>query len=334
MPNFWTKAGQFISEKLSGSRTKDEDILKACEKMKFTEKGLSSLKTVLQNFITYSENFQNYFSDLNSCIKLVFNDSPFCNFTEEIIVKHQIIQAQFEDVVKSMKILSLKTSEWNIIFDTAKEQLKTREQKRKNYDHYEGKLSKLNKCNKKDQKYIERNEEKFTKAASEYVDISEKAFNTINNSLKIAYELASHIINDIINSEKTLFEGISKSLDCFNNSNERFLEIKQNFDNPIINTSSITYDPMKYMNDKDIMMRISVKGGINSNAGPPRKRMSNQNIAENQAKNNLRKTLEKKNKACGTEYYNNIYANSRMTNSFGELTTEELNEFYTFEDDF
>ena len=337
MPNFWTKAGQFISEKLSGSRTKDEDILKACEKMKFTEKGLSSLKTVLQNFITYSENFQNYFSDLNSCIKLVFNDSPFCNFTEEIIVKHQIIQAQFEDVVKTMKILSLKTSEWNIIFDTAKEQLKTREQKRKNYDHYEGKLSKLNKCNKKDQQYIERNEGKFTKAASEYVDISEKAFNTINNSLKIAYELASHIINDIINCEKTLFEGISKSLDCFNNSNERFLEIKQNFDNPIINTSNITYDPMKYMNDKDIMLRISVKGGINSNVGPARKRMSNSNIAENQVKNNLRKTLhgtDKKNKACGTENYNNIYTNSRMINSFGELTTEELNEFYTFEDDF
>ena len=65
------------------------------------------------------------------------------------------------------------------IFESAKNQLTERENKRKIYDHYEGKLSKINKSNKKDQKYIERNEGKYSKAASEYVDISEKAFNTI-----------------------------------------------------------------------------------------------------------------------------------------------------------
>ena len=126
MPNFWSKAGQFIAEKLSGTRTQDEDILKACEKMKNTEKGLFSLKTVLQNFITYSENFKKYFSDLNSSIKLIYNDSPFYNFSEEITVKHQIIQAEFEEMNKKMNILFSKTSEWNIVFDSAKEIIKKR----------------------------------------------------------------------------------------------------------------------------------------------------------------------------------------------------------------
>ena len=51
MPNFWSKAGQFISEKISGSRTQDNDIATACEKMKNTEKGLLSLKFVLQSFL-------------------------------------------------------------------------------------------------------------------------------------------------------------------------------------------------------------------------------------------------------------------------------------------
>ena len=72
MPNFWTKAGQFISEKLTGSGTKDEDILKACERMKNAEKGLFSLKAALQSLITYFENFENYFTDFNSSIKLLF----------------------------------------------------------------------------------------------------------------------------------------------------------------------------------------------------------------------------------------------------------------------
>ena len=36
----------------------------------------------------------------------------------------------------------------------------------------------------------------------------------------------------------------------------------------------------------------------------------------------------------GIENYDNIYINSRMTNSFGEMSEEKLNEFYEFEDDF
>ena len=341
MPNFWSKAGQFIAEKLSGTRTQDEDILKACEKMKNTEKGLSSLKTVLQNFITYSENFKKYFSDLNSSIKLIYNDSPFYNFSEEITVKHQIIQAEFEEMNKKMNILFSKTSEWNIVFDSAKEIIKTREEKRKIYDHYEGKLSKLNKTNKKDQKYIERNEGKYSKAASEYVEISEKTFNTINSSLKIAYELANPIIDEIITAEKQLFEGIGKSLNCFSNNTERFLEIKHNIDNPNINKTSITYDPIKYMNEKDLMKRLSVGRSITSNFLPQRKRLSNITQSELLLKKNNNPALLMR-MSCrlgenvpnfGTENYNNIYTNSRMTNSFGKMTEEQLSEFYAFEDD-
>ena len=196
MPNFWTKSGQYISEKIFGSRTNDEDFNKLCETMKDTEKGLSSLRTVVQNFVTYSDNFKNFFEEFNSAIKLIYEKSPFESILEEVSVKHQIIQAELEDANKKMNNLFSKTSEWSIIFNSAKEEIKMREEKRKTYDHYEGKLSKMNKSNsKKDAKYIERNEAKYTKAASEYVEISEKAFNTINHSLKIAYELTNPIID-------------------------------------------------------------------------------------------------------------------------------------------
>ena len=342
MPNFWSKAGQFISEKISGSRTQDEDFNKACEKMKNTEKGLSSLKSVLQNFLSYSDHFKKFFSDFNSSIKLIYLDSPFYNFTEEITCKHQIIQAEFEDMNKKMNILFSKTSEWNIIFESAKEQIKTREEKRKIYDHYEGKLSKINKSNKKDQKYVERNEGKYTKAASEYVEISEKAFNTINSSLKIAYELTNPIIDEIITAEKKLFQGIGQSLSCFTNNSERFMEIKHNLDNPNINKDSITYDPIKYMNEKDLMKRISLNRSITSNLFSSQKRFSNPISLENSNKRNNNALMGRmsvmaggdNNINIGTENYNNIYTNSRMTNSFGNMTEEKLSEFYSFDDDF
>ena len=341
MPNFWTKAGQFISEKISGSRTQDEDFLKACEKMKNTEKGLFSLKTVIQNFLSYSEHFIKYFSDFNSAIKLIYMDSPFYNFTEEITCKHQIIQAEFEEMNKKMNILFSKTSEWNIVFDSAKEQIKSREEKRKVYDHYEEKLSKLNKSNKKDQKYLERNEGKYKKAASEYVEISEKAFNTINNSLKIAYELTNPVIDEVITTEKNFFQGIGKSLSCFSNNSERFMEIKKNLDNPNINKDSITYDPIKYMNEKDLMKKISLNRMIAPNFS--QKRYSNVNTGEVSVKKNnnalgrmsvIGSMNDNNNLNIGTENYNMIYTNSRMTTSFVQMTEEQLSEFYSFEDDF
>ena len=344
MPNFWSKTSQYISEKISGSRTQDEDILKACEKMKNTEKGLFSLKAVLQNFLSYSESFKKYFTDFNTSIKLIYMDSPFYNFTEEITCKHQIIQAEFEEINKKMNILFSKTSEWNIIFESAKELIKTREEKRKIYDHYEEKLSKLNKSNKKEQKYIERNEGKYTKAASEYVDISEKTFNTINNSLKISFELANPIVDEMITAEKQFFQVIGQSLNCFTNNSERFMEIKKNLNNPNINKDNITYDPIKYMNEKNLMKKISLNRSLTSNLFASQ-RLSHQNILDISGKKNENNALfgrmsliagakENNNVTIKEENYNNIFTNSRMSNSFGDLREEKLTEFYSIEDDF
>ncbi|KAG4106539.1 hypothetical protein H8356DRAFT_1340163 [Neocallimastix lanati (nom. inval.)] len=173
----------FVAEKLSGTRTQDKDILKACEQMKIIEKRLFSLKSVLQNFIFYSKNFKKYFSDFNSSIKLIYNNSPFYNF---------IIQAKFEEMNKKINTLFSKTSEWNIIFDS----------KSKIY-----------------------RKKKENKATSEYEEISEKTFNTINSSLKIAYKLANPIIDEIITAEKQLFEEIGISLTWFSNNTVRLLKI-------------------------------------------------------------------------------------------------------------
>ena len=341
MPNFWSKSGQFISEKIYGIRTKDEDFNKVCETMKSTEKGLSSLRSVLQNFLTYSENFKKYFIEFNAAVKLIYNNSPFAEFIEEITVKHQIIQAEFEETNKRMNKLFSQTSEWSIIFNSAKEQIKTREEKRKVYDHYEGKLAKINKnTSKKDIKYIERNEAKFSKAASEYVEISEKTFDTINNSLKVAYELTNPIIDGVITVEKTLFQNLTTSLSCFKNNKERFNEIKNNLDNPNINKENITYDPIKYMNEKDLMKKISShRKFANSVHFSSTKKVASQNPGVSK-KLNYRtmslslKSINESNEYVGIENYNNIYINSRMTNSFGEISEEKLADFYDFEDDF
>ena len=338
MPNFWSKSGQYFSEKFFGSRTKDEDFNKLCETMKNTEKGLSSLRIILQNYKTYTENFKKYFTDFNSALKLIYGNSPFFDFIEEISVKHLIIQSEMDEIDKKMNNLFLKTSEWSIIFNSAKDEIKAREEKRRVYDHYEVKLSKINKNNnKKDQKYIERNENKFSKAASEYVEISEKTFNTIVNSLKVAYELTNPIIDSILTEQQKLFKNLNKSMECFDNNNERFKEIKNNYDNPNINKDNITYDPTKYMTEKNLMKKISMSRKMTTTRLPTKK-IGNQNHTEIKSSNRRMTVFSKPNdknvEYLGIENYENIYVNSRMTNSFGEIKKEKLNDFYAFEDDF
>ena len=338
MPNFWSKSGQYFSEKFFGSRTKDEDFNKLCETMKSTEKGLSSLRIILQNFKTYTEDFKKYFTDFNAALKLIYANSPFVDFIEEITVKHLIIQSEMDEINKKMNNLFLKTSEWSIIFNSAKDQIKSREEKRRVYDHYEGKLTKLNKNNnKKDQKYIERNESKFSKAASEYVEISEKTFNTIVNSLKVAYELTNPIIDSMLTEEQKLFKNLDKSMECFDNNNERFKEIKNNYDNPNINKDNITYDPTKYMSEKGLMKKLSMNRKMTSTRLATKKG-GNFNPSEIKSASRRMTVFSKPNdkniEYLGIENYENIYVNSRMTNSFGEIKNEKLTEFYAFEDDF
>ena len=341
MPNFWSKSGQFISEKIYGTRTKDEDFNKVCEKMKSTEKGLSHLKSVIQNFATFSEHFKKYINEFNSALKLIYDNSPFGSLIEGITFNYLAIQAELDETNKGMNNLFSKTSEWSIIFNTAKEQIVSREEKRKVYDHYEGKLSKMNKNNnKKDLKYIERNEAKFSKAASEYVEISEKAFNTINNSLKIAYELTNPIINEMILMEKTLFENLGISLSCCDNFLERFKLIKNNFDNPNVNIENITYDPIKFMNEKNLMKKMSIRRKMRTSMHYSfGKKLANQNLGDLKKLNyrNMSmslKLISENNEYFGIENYKNIYINSRTTNSFGEVSKEILDEFYKIKDDF
>jgi len=97
---------------------------------------------------------------------------------------------------------------------------------------------------------------------------------------------------------------------------------------------------MKYMSEKDLMKKISSHRKVNKSIYYSIKKGTNQNINDNKNEKFLRtnsayiKSNDEKNAYIGIENYNNIYINSRMTNSFGEIKEGQLEEFYQFEDDF
>ena len=262
MPNFWTKAGQFISEAISNNKTQDEDYQYLSETMIRTENGINSLKNILKAYYTYSEPFNRYIQTLNEALKQIYHDSPLMYQIEKITMKHGLILGYISDLGKIVTKLYSKTSEWDTIVEKEKEMQKIREEKRKNFDHYEQKLLKIegDQSKKKNTELLIRNQEKYSKALKEYLDLSEKSFEVIQNSLKLSWELTNPIIGEYFLSEKNLFQKISLALNDFGDITNILEKTMQTAFNPdesemVENNSNIMYDPKSFIRSQTLMRR-------------------------------------------------------------------------------
>lgn len=334
MPKFLSRGLQNIAEKFGGKITEDKDLEKLLVQVEKTEKGFSTFRTVIQNFNSYIEKFSKFFNDISEALSLIYSNTPYYAFIEEFLVKQEIISVHIEDMSKLLVKLNSRSSEWDKIFEDNKKLLLEREVKRKEYDHYEKKLMKIK--DSKDKKYIERNEEKYTKAASEYVEISEKIFNQLEGSLKLGWELANPVVSDLILGEQTMFEGISNTLSCFKDNIKRFTEIDQSISNPDTKMKKFNYDPVKFIKGKELIRRVSISRTmpftmpLNINDGKKNLRLRMSLGANKINKNNVINTKGENKKVN----YDNILIHSRLTNSFGEIPENKLKEFLEIEDEF
>ena len=129
MPNFWSRGLQYLEEKFGAEITKDKDLEKMLIKIDKIEKGFASLRTVIQNFNSYFENFSTFFADLSNALELIYSNTPYYSIIEEFIVKQQIINIHIEDMSKLLNQLYSRSSEWDNIFNERTTQLKEREEK-------------------------------------------------------------------------------------------------------------------------------------------------------------------------------------------------------------
>ena len=327
MPNFWSRGLQYFEEKFGGEITKDKDLEKMLIKIEKIEKGFTSFRAVIQNFNSYVEKFSAFFSDLSEALELIYSNTPYYSIIEEFLVKQQIINIHIEDMGKLLNQLYSRSSEWDNIFTEGKNKLEEREEKRKVLDHYEKKLLKIK--DSKDKKYIERNEEKYTKAASEYVEISEKIYNKLKHSIILGWELANPVVSELILGEQKMFEGINSSLICFKDNVKRFNEIDASISNPDSKMKIFNYDPIKYIKGKELIKKVSVnRNSISSTKTYTDNRHFRPRWSIH-SKNEIITKFEDK-----INNFDNILLNTRLTNSFGKLSDEKFEEFKDIEDDF
>ena len=248
MLDFWNNAAHYISDVFTyDEKTTDVDYQHLCDKMTNIENGISSLKTILKEHKNYVEPFCQYIKTLNESIKIIYDDSPLKSYVDNIILRHELILKEIQDLCKKLNKLNTATSEWSTIFKKAKESIKVREEKRKTFDYYEQKLLKIDKNKKKIKEFVQRNQEKFNVASKEYIEASQKSFEVIKSSIKLSWELTSPIVGDIIVSEKNFFEVNSSHLYEFSTIIYDFKEILMRAFNPELNKDKQDYDPKKYI---------------------------------------------------------------------------------------
>jgi len=253
MLDFWNNAAQYISDVFTyDDKTTDVDYQHLCDKMANIEAGITSLKTILKEHKIYVEPFCQYIKTLNESIKTIYDDSPLKGYIDNIVLRHELVLKEIQDLSKKLNKLNTATSEWNTIFKKAKESIKIREEKRKNFDYYEQKLLKIDKNKKKIKEFVQRNQEKYNLASKEYIEASQKSFEVIKSSIKLSWELTSPIVGDIIVSEKNIFEVNSSHLYEFSTIIYDFKELMMRAFNPELNKDKQDYDPKKYIKSQKL----------------------------------------------------------------------------------
>ena len=300
MTNLCEKAGQFMREEILGAKSKEEDFKVACTQMNNTESGINSLKSILKNFASLIDPFTKFIKEFNESIKKIYKNTPFNSYIDSIIYSQESIHHELDILNKEIVKLYSKTSAWNLIFEQAKEQKKVREEKKKKFEHYEQKLQKIEKDSKKkkNDELILRNEQKYRMAASEYVEISARSLDVINNSLILSWNLINPIISDLILIKKKAFNNIVFNLNDFSNIKERFEEIKEEKNENNINNA--TRKPRRTLMSYSVHYKFK---GANKNN-----------------KLDINKT-------------NTIMGSGRITNSFGKIPLDRYKLFYQIEDE-
>ena len=300
MTNLCEKAGQFMMEEINGAKLKEEVFKKASCQMYSIESGINSLKSLLKNFSSCVEPLSKFVREFNEALKKIQKDTPYDPYIDTIIFSQELMITELDLLNKEIVKVYSKTSAWNLIFEQSKEQKKLREEKKKKFEHYEQKLQKIEKDakKKKNDEYILRNEQKYRIAAGEYIEISERSLNTINDSLVLSWNLINPIISDLILIKRKTFNNILANLNEFSNIKERFEEIKKE------NKDKTTNAPKR--SNRRSAMSFSVH--------------MREKIINNERNSTLKESYT-------------ILNFGRLTNSFGKVPNERFELFNQIEDE-
>ncbi len=315
MPNKWTKATQAIYEFFNGPRTVDTEFNLKVEELNSIMNSMKIITSIIKNFPNQTMGLKNFcqsiYNNLTECYK---GNSIYIPLIIDICDSHKKIETAYLNLCENITKIENGNLEWKKKFTEVQNSLINREETRKVYDHYDEKMEKLvkernNKLSKgenediKDIEKFDRNDGKYKKAASDFIQMSNYSYRIIQDLLDYRYQILNPIICNVVNEEKNFFDSCSNFFSKFGNISQKIEGLNKGFQK-----SPINYDGAKYCRAARLLQ------GLNTSCLPEiknKEKYSYENYQNkkinNNMNNNINNNLQKSNNINVSNYNNNGY---------------------------
>jgi hypothetical protein len=323
MPNKWTKATQAIYEFFNGPRTVDTEFNLKVEELNSIMNSMKIITSIIKNFPNQTMGLKNFcqsiYNNLTECYK---GNSIYIPLIIDICDSHKKIETAYLNLCENITKIENGNLEWKKKFTEVQNSLINREETRKVYDHYDEKMEKLvkernNKLSKgenediKDIEKFDRNDGKYKKAASDFIQMSNYSYRIIQDLLDYRYQILNPIICNVVNEEKNFFDSCSNFFSKFGNISQKIEGLNKGFQK-----SPINYDGAKYCRAARLLQ------GLNTSCLPEiknKEKYSYENYQNKKINNNMNNNNKTNNYGYGnsgnSNYENNSYNNYNQSNN-------------------
>lgn len=222
---------------------------------------MKKLKYISDNFIKNFEKVMEYNRELSECIFLLYNkNTQYKEFSELLTRIHIESNKIFTSVGEEVYNISKITQNWPTYFEKIQTLIDQRDEARRNYDHYESKVCKMeklydqrqrNECLYRHPKFtdaLERNEKKYIFAKKNYLDKTTIAYYTIQTLLDKRFDIINPVLMRLFAVETKIYEGFASQYALYKT-------MKENIQNKV-NIEAIVeqrvYNPLKFMKHGDL----------------------------------------------------------------------------------
>jgi len=260
MINNSTLNNQSLYDIFKGPHKKDYEYEKISEEYQITKGRMLSLKSVIDTYPSRLEGYksinESFISNLQVFCK---SNNKYYQFISNVIGAHKNFSSKLIKMFSELENMKEFTNEWNENSSSVDAKLSFREEKRKNYDHYDKKLAELleerNKIisegrmpEKKDDDKLLKYIKKFQNSANEYVKATNEAFKHLyffldskNNNIMLS-------IVGFLEIEIKFFNEVCYIFNYFKNCRNNIMAMIQNSNSPEIN-----YDALNFIRGKNLL---------------------------------------------------------------------------------
>lgn len=339
MRDNFTINNQSLYEIFKGPIKKDYEYDKINEEYQISKGRMLSFKSVIDTYPSRLEGYKSINESFILNLEAFFKrENKYYQFISNVIGAHKNFSSKLMKMFSDIENMKEFTNEWNENSSSVEAKLAFREEKRKNYEHYDKKLSELfeerNKIisegkmpEKQDDDKLIKYIKKFQNSANEYIKATNEAYKHLYFFLDSKNNNIILCIVQFLEIEIKFFNEVCYIFNYFKNCRNNIMSIIQNTNSPVINydaTNFIRGRNLLNISIEEIQRCLSISPKTDERPNYMGNRGNNQNINTNANNNNNFNNISK---SVNNEIINPFSNDNNYTNYSNNFNISSNNGF-------